>query len=99
LSADIIVLDELGAAKPTAWVQETVTYIVNERYNARKPTIFTSNYLDVPLGGPYDESLTERVGIRLRSRLHEMCRLVPMEGEDYRLTIRNRKTFPRGVGE
>ena len=87
LNADVLVLDELGAAKPTAWVQETVTYIVNERYNAKKTTIFTSNYLDVTLG--CDETLTERVGTRLRSRLHEMCRVVLIEGEDYRLKIRN----------
>ena len=89
LNADVLVLDELGAAKPTAWVQETVTYIVNERYNGKKTTIFTSNYLDVAVGG-FDESLTERVGTRLRSRLHEMCRLVSIEGEDYRLKIRNK---------
>lgn len=88
LNADVVVLDELGAAKPTTWVQETVTYIVNERYNARRTTFFTSNYLDTEPGSAYDESLTERIGVRLRSRLHEMCRLVPIEGGDYRLKIR-----------
>jgi DNA replication protein DnaC len=92
LNADVLVLDELGAAKPTAWVQETVTYIVNERYNAKKVTIFTSNYLDLPpSSSSYDESLTDRVGVRLRSRLHEMCRLVLMEGDDYRLRKRNQR--------
>jgi DNA replication protein DnaC len=90
LNADVLVLDELGAAKPTAWVQETITHVINTRYNEKRLTVFTSNYLDTA-GGGYDETLTERVGVRLRSRLHEMCRLVPMEGEDYRLKIRNRK--------
>jgi DNA replication protein DnaC len=89
LTADVLVLDELGAAKPTDWVQETVTYIVNERYNAKRATIFTSNYPDVA-AGPYDETLTDRVGIRLRSRLREMCRLVLIDGPDYRERIRNR---------
>jgi len=91
LEADVLVLDELGASKPTEWVQETITHIINKRYNEKKVTIFTSNYLDLPIGSAYDESLTERVGVRLRSRLHEMCRLVPMEGEDYRETLRTRR--------
>jgi len=89
--ADVLVLDELGASKPTEWVQETITHIINKRYNDKKVTIFTSNYLDLPIGSAYDESLTERVGVRLRSRLHEMCRLVPMEGEDYREMLRTRR--------
>jgi DNA replication protein DnaC len=89
--ADVLVLDELGASKPTAWVQETITHIINKRYNDKKVTIFTSNYLDMPIGSAYDESLSDRVGVRLRSRLHEMCRLVPMEGDDYREMLRQRR--------
>lgn len=89
--AEVLVLDELGASKPTEWVQETMTHIINKRYNERKITIFTSNYLDITLGSAYDETLTDRVGVRLRSRLHEMCRLVPMEAEDYREMIKNRR--------
>lgn len=91
LDAELLVLDELGASKPTEWVQETITHIITKRYNEKKVTIFTSNYLDIPIGSAYDESLTDRVGVRLRSRLHEMCRLVPMEGDDYREVIRQRR--------
>ncbi len=89
--AEVLLLDELGASKPTEWVQETITHIITKRYNDKKVTIFTSNYLDIPIGSAYGESLTERVGVRLRSRLHEMCRLVPMEGDDYREVIRQRR--------
>lgn len=89
--AEVLVLDELGSSKPTEWVQETITHIINKRYNDRKITLFTSNYLDHPIGSAYDESLTERVGVRLRSRLHEMCRLVLMEGDDYRETLKTRR--------
>ena len=89
--AEVLVLDELGASKPTEWVQETITHIINKRYNDKKVTIFTSNYLDIPIGSAYDESLSDRVGVRLRSRLHEMCRLVPLEGDDYREVIRQRR--------
>ncbi|MGA9768892.1 MAG: ATP-binding protein [Blastocatellia bacterium] len=89
--AEVLVLDELGASKPTEWVQETMTHIINKRYNDKKVTIFTSNYLDMPIGTSYDESLTDRVGVRLRSRLHEMCRQILMEGDDYRELLKNRR--------
>jgi DNA replication protein DnaC len=89
--ADVLVLDELGASKPTEWVQETMTHVINKRYNEKKITIFTSNYLDIPIGTGYAETLTDRVGVRLRSRLHEMCRPILMEGDDYREMMRNRR--------
>jgi len=46
-------------------------------------TIFTTNYLDTRRPEA-EETLEDRVGVRLRSRLHEMCKTVIMEGEDYR---------------
>src|SRR5215471_11088184 len=82
--AEVLVLDELGATKPTEWVQETMTHIINKRYNERKITIFTSNYLEtVKIDNAYDETLADRVGVRLLSRLHEMCRSILIEGDDY----------------
>jgi DNA replication protein DnaC len=42
--AEVLVLDELGAAKPTEWVWDTVQHILNTRYNDRKTTIITTNY-------------------------------------------------------
>jgi DNA replication protein DnaC len=86
--AEVLVLDELGAAKPTDWVRDTMTQIINKRYNDKKATIFTSNYLDGPQGDR-EESLTDRVGVRLRSRLHEMCKMIEIAGDDYRLKIRS----------
>lgn len=93
-SAEVLVLDELGASKPTDWVRDTMTQIINNRYNDRKVTIFTTNYLDEP-ATPQDESLTDRVGTRLRSRLYEMCKVVSVKGDDYRLRIsKNRGRKP-----
>lgn len=85
--AEVLVLDELGASKPSEWVQETMTHIINKRYNDRKVTIFTSNYQDAVADAAYDETLTDRVGVRLRSRLHEMCKQINMRGNDYREQI------------
>lgn len=79
-NAEVLVLDELGASKPTDWVRDTMMQVINTRYNDRRLTIFTTNYLD---GGP-GERLEERIGVRLRSRLYEMCMTVQIEGKDYR---------------
>ncbi len=88
--AEVLVLDELGASKPSDWVRDTMTQIINTRYNDRKVTIFTTNYLDES-ASPGEETLTDRVGVRLRSRLHEMCKIVTVKGEDYRMKIRNNR--------
>ncbi|MGD9347052.1 MAG: ATP-binding protein, partial [Candidatus Aminicenantes bacterium] len=39
---DVLILDELGAKRTTAWVEETIFYIINNRYNTKRLTIFTS---------------------------------------------------------
>ena len=82
-NAEVLVLDELGASKPTDWVRDTMMQIINTRYNHRRLTIFTTNYLD-ERRSERDETLEDRIGVRLRSRLFEMCKTVPLEGDDYR---------------
>jgi DNA replication protein DnaC len=44
IHAELLVLDELGAQKPTPWVQNVLYLIINARYTERRPTLFTSNY-------------------------------------------------------
>lgn len=44
--AEVLVLDELGATVPTDWVRDTLYQIINTRYNQKKLTIFTTNFLD-----------------------------------------------------
>jgi DNA replication protein DnaC len=96
--AEVLVLDELGAAKPTDWVWDTVAQILNTRYNERRTTIITTNYANVSglLGtagqgletaakrAMRDETLGDRIGERMLSRLQEMCVVVEMHGEDFR---------------
>jgi DNA replication protein DnaC len=83
--ADVLVLDELGASKPTDWVRDTMMQIINTRYNDKRLTIFTTNYSDKRKNDADTiESLEDRIGVALRSRLYEMCRTVEIEGEDYR---------------
>ncbi len=93
---EVLVLDELGAVKPTEWVWDTVSLILNTRYNDNRTTIITTNFDDKPaatVAGPRgagrEETLGDRIGERMRSRLHEMCRIVRMEGADFRQTLRS----------
>ncbi len=87
LTTDVVVLDDLGARKPTVWVEETLTHVISTRYNNVRTTIFTTNYLDAP-PGKNEMTLTDRIGDRVRSRLYEMCQVVPIEGKDFRREIR-----------
>jgi DNA replication protein DnaC len=95
--AEVLVLDELGAAKPTEWVWDTVAHILNTRYNDRRTTIITTNYANLaPLGqevrGPRavmrEETLGDRVTERMRSRLMEMCVSIELTGEDFRQKVK-----------
>jgi DNA replication protein DnaC len=65
-------------------------------------TIITTNYLDNPKteGEPIkqpngkfllpvrEDSLAQRIGERMRSRLYEMCRTVEMSAPDFRRAVR-----------
>jgi DNA replication protein DnaC len=90
LESKVLVLDELGANKPTDWVRDTIAHIINCRYNDERLTIFTSNYLDTP-AKQGEENLADRIGTRLRSRLYEMCTEVDVRGEDFRQQVKKAK--------
>ena len=83
IDCDLLVLDDLGAEKSSEWVEETLNLIVNARYSERRTTVFTSNYDDNPDNTDPD-SLLFRIGFRMRSRLHEMCEFLYLDGADYR---------------
>jgi len=98
--AEVLVLDELGAVRSTEWVFDTVNYILNSRYNDNKTTIITTNFPDQPEQDKPEidnlssrsaadraarrETLGDRIGERMRSRLHEMCKKVEIDGPDFR---------------
>jgi DNA replication protein DnaC len=95
--AEVLVLDELGAARPTEWVWDMVALVLNTRYNDKRTTIITTNYPDAAPGGSNtgsgsnralrEETLGDRIGERMRSRLAEMCVTIDMRGEDFRRTV------------
>jgi DNA replication protein DnaC len=76
-TATLLLLDDLGAANTSPWVEEKTYRMVNNRYNNELITVFTSNVPPVKLG--------ETLGERVASRLTEMCTVVVLKGEDRRL--------------
>ena len=101
-AADVLVLDDLGAQKPNDWVWDTVALVLNTRYNNRQTTIITTNYADLPAGGgtladveraAREQTLGDRIGDRMLSRLAEMCIRVKMTGKDCRQTGIKRARF------
>lgn len=144
LEAEVLLLDDLGASKPSAWVLDTVGHIINSRYNDKRVTLITTNYPDAPTAGMQfemrcakcgavatfpnegaallgrerhtaevhadvapahlilkhieisgrrsavmvEDALADRIGERMRSRLYEMCRVVRLEGEDFRRRVK-----------
>lgn len=74
---DLLVVDDFGVQRDTPWEQETLYNLVDTRYESEKFTIFTSNV------NPHT-SLKELSQGRILSRLKEMCRIMELEGGDYR---------------
>src|SRR5579864_1236595 len=97
-TVEILVLDDLGASKPSDWVRDIVGIVLNARYNENRTTIITTNYLDNPVSEgeatrlpsgklvppTREDSLEQRIGARMRSRLYEMCRTVEIYAPDFR---------------
>jgi DNA replication protein DnaC len=93
IECDVLLLDDLGGWRMTEWMHDTLFYLLNSRYVAKRPTLITTNFHDaspeeVRAAEPTvrREFFVERIGHRLRSRLMEMCLLVRIEGDDFRLS-------------
>ncbi len=104
LDAEVLVLDDLGAGRTTAWARDVLHDIIGHRYNTEKPLIMTSNHATGdepgtrrPGKGSLDAPLTlrDRLGDALMSRIYEMCRIVRLSGKDYRSEILNAEHQPR----
>jgi DNA replication protein DnaC len=84
-SVDLLHLDDLGAERQTDWVIEQLYAIVNERYEAQRSIMFTTNAEQVdeateargrerrPGKGKPELEVEKQIGKRTFSRLVEMC--------------------------
>ena len=100
VNVEVLVIDELGKGRNTPWEQNILDVIISQRYNNQKTTIFTSNYTDSakttladslrPKDGSTAErqeirdTLEDRVGPRIYSRLKEICSFETLDGKDRR---------------
>ena len=75
-SVDLLHIDDLGAEKRSDWVLEQLYALVNERYEAQRSVLVTTNL-------PHEE-LEEQIGARTVSRLSQICDEVPLFGDDRR---------------
>ncbi|KUJ65458.1 ATP-binding protein [Streptomyces albus subsp. albus] len=77
----LLVLDDLGSAKATEWTEEVTYRLINERYNACRPTLYTSN---LPARSDSAPDLASALGERIVSRLSQDTVVVAMTGPDRR---------------
>jgi DNA replication protein DnaC len=105
-SIDVLTIDELGkGGRNKEFEQGILDEIVSVRYNAGRPTLFATNYRPTKAEWPSGskeaqpaETLEERVGARIYSRLQELCDFILVDGPDRRSncdqTPRNTRSAP-----
>jgi DNA replication protein DnaC len=106
----ILMIDDLGVAKGSEFVEGVVYQLICERYDNERPTIYTSNLLP-DSDKPDAKTLKWALGGRITSRLSETCTKIVITGPDRRRTqganprheirqllqgVQTRSQFPRG---
>ncbi|MCD0485223.1 ATP-binding protein [Streptacidiphilus sp. ASG 303] len=72
----LLIIDDLGAAKASEWVEEVTYRLINHRYNHMLPTLITTNLAI--------KDLRTYLGDRVTSRLAQMTTRVAFEPVDRR---------------
>ena len=80
-TVQLLVLDDLGAERPTDWAIETLSRLIDTRYASDRPTIITSNYKL----GELRDMWGGMPGARVASRIAGACKIIHFSGEDRRL--------------
>lgn len=76
VTTPLLILDDLGAERPTDWTAERLYALINRRWLSELPTVVTSNLPPGDLGGA--------IGERLYSRLAHEAVAVTLTGADRR---------------
>lgn len=101
-SSPLLVLDDFGPEKVTAWAYERLYVLINHRFGDHLPTIFTSNLslpelsrhlehqVNTPLQGQLFDDVEQlpEAGPRIASRIMGKARLVELSGPDIRASKR-----------
>lgn len=76
-SPGTLAIDDIGAEKMTAFVQQITYYIINYREQEMLHTLITSNFSL--------QQIDEQIDTRISSRIGGMCKIVKLAGRDRRL--------------
>lgn len=87
---DVLLLDDLGAEKRSAWSDQVLYQLLNFRYNEEKPTIISTNCSMEPGAS----GIEARILSRMRDRA--LSHIIPLYGPDYRES--NDRASQRGDG-
>ena len=68
LKTDFLVLDDVGSSKPSPWALETVGHVLNTRYNEKRVTLLTTNFLDSEASAEFSECAPPHVRRNARAR-------------------------------
>lgn len=100
ISIPILAIDELGKGRASEWELAIIDELISRRYNAKKMVIGTTNYRwsnitratspNLAQMEYSKQSLADRVGERVFSRLQQICKYWHIDGADYR-SLRNQK--------
>ena len=100
LETTILVIDDLGKGRKTEWESGILDMLISERYNANKLLMVTTNYIETEsmiskrqpslakeseMEEETIDTLRERIGMRVYSRLKEMCYFEELSGVDRRI--------------
>lgn len=77
LDCDLLIIDDLGTELNNSFTSSQLFYCINERLNASKSTIISTNH-------PLNE-LRDRYTERVTSRLISKYTIIPLYGDDIRL--------------
>lgn len=80
----VLLLDDIGAERPTEWARAQLLHLVNQRYERLKFTAFASNYTPGDLAARLGQD-DPIVGDRILSRITESCVQHRMRASDRRL--------------
>ena len=89
----VLGIDEIGKGRLTDWELSVIDELVSRRYNAMACTLGTTNFRPGPFtgaqppvgaGSKTPQTLGDRVGDRVYSRLREMSDFIEVGGKDFR---------------
>lgn len=86
-ACDLLVLDDLGKESASQWSAMTLYRVVNARYEAMLPTVFTSQYAPRALLARLSRSGEAETAEAIVSRIRETCATVALTGPDRRAAV------------